>query len=173
MIGQEGALAATACRSMLRAPEETAMPEVRFSVDTVRGVPVLTVPEESDVTNAPGLRVALLEAAADGAPVLVVDMTGTRYCDSAGLHVLVDAHKRARAEGREVLLAVAGAAVLRVLAITGIDLVIPNFSTLDEALEAAIKSVDGESRRRVDGGAEHGDHDWTDDASTARGDESG
>jgi anti-sigma B factor antagonist len=113
------------------------MLERRLSVDVVRGVPVLTVPEEIDVTNAPGLRAALLEAAADGAPVLVVDMTRTRFCDSAGLRVLVGAHKRARAEGGEVLLAVAGAAVLRVLAITGIDRVVPSFASLDEALAHA------------------------------------
>jgi len=113
------------------------MLEARFPIAVVRGVPVVTVPAEVDVTNAPGLRAALLEAAADGAPVLVVDMTGTRFCDSAGLHVLVDAHKRARAEGGEVLLAVAAAAVLRVLAITGVDTVIPNFSSLDEALAHA------------------------------------
>ena len=47
-----------------------------------------------------------LQAAADGSPALVVDMTRTRFCDSAGLRVLVDAHKQALAEGRAVLLAV-------------------------------------------------------------------
>jgi anti-sigma B factor antagonist len=121
------------------------MLEVRFPIAVVRGVPVVTVPAEVDVTTVAGLRVALLEAAAAGSPALVVDMTRTRFCDSAALHVLVDAHKRARADGGEILLAVSGDAVLRVLAITGIDLVIPNFSSLDEALEAAIKSVDDET----------------------------
>jgi len=121
------------------------MPEVRFPIAIVRGVPVVTVPAEVDVTTATGLRVALLKAAADGSPALVVDMTRTRFCDSAGLRVLVRAHKQARAEGGAVLLAVSGDAVLRVLAITGIDVVIPNFSTLDEALEAAIKSVADET----------------------------
>jgi anti-sigma B factor antagonist len=120
------------------------MLEVRFPIAVVSGVPVVSMPQEIDVTTAPALRAALLQAAADGSPALVVDMTGTRFCDSAGLHVLVDAHKRARAEGGAVLLAVSGDAVPRVLAITGIDLVIPNFGTLDEALEAAIKSLDGE-----------------------------
>jgi len=121
------------------------MLEVRFPVAVVRGVPVVTVPAEVDVTTVAGLRAALLEAAAAGSPVLVVDMTRTRFCDSAALHVLVDAHKRARADGGEILLAVSGDAVQRILAITGIDLVIPNFSSLDEALEAAIKSVDDET----------------------------
>jgi anti-sigma B factor antagonist len=64
----------------------------------------------------------------------VVDMTGTQFCDSAGLYALVAAHKRARDRGGEVLLVLSSAAVLRILAITGIDQVIPNFTSLDEAL---------------------------------------
>jgi anti-sigma B factor antagonist len=112
-----------------------------LEVDVVRGVPVVTAPEEIDLTNVPGLRVALQEAAAAGSPALVVDMTRTRFCDSAGLRVLVDAHKRSLAEGGAVLLAVPAAAVLRVLALTGIDQVIPTFASLDEAVADATASL--------------------------------
>jgi anti-sigma B factor antagonist len=111
-----------------------------LEVDMVVGVPVVTAPEEIDLTNVPGLRAALQEAAATGSPALVVDMTRTRFCDSAGLRVLMDAHKRAVAEGGAVLLAVPAAAVLRVLEITGIDQVIPHFASLDEAVAHAIGS---------------------------------
>jgi anti-sigma B factor antagonist len=111
-----------------------------LEVDVVRGVPVVTTPEEIDLTNVPGLRAALLEAAAAGSPALVVDMTRTRFCDSAGLRVLVDAHKRSLAEGGALLLAVPAAAVLRVLALTGIDQVIPTFASLDEAVAHATGS---------------------------------
>jgi anti-anti-sigma regulatory factor len=44
-------------------------------------------------------------------------MTRTRFCDSAGLHALLGAHKRARAEGRQVRLAVTGTQVRRILAL--------------------------------------------------------
>ncbi len=111
-----------------------------LEVDMVGCVPVVTVPEEVDVTNAPGLRAALLQAAADGSATLVVDMTGTRFCDSAGLRVLADAHKRAVAAGGAVVLAVPATAVLRVLEITGIDQVIPSFASLDEAVAHAAES---------------------------------
>jgi anti-sigma B factor antagonist len=111
-----------------------------LEVDMVVGVPVVTAPEEIDLTNVPGLRAALQEAAATGSPALVVDMTRTRFCDSAGLRVLVDAQKRAVAEGGAVLLAVPAAAVLRVLEITGIDQVIPHFASLDEAVTHATGS---------------------------------
>ena len=114
-----------------------------LEVEVVRGVPVVTAPAEVDVTNAPALRAALLEAAADGSPALVVDMTRTRFCDSAGLRVLMDAHKRALAAEGTVLLAVPFEAVLRVLEITGIGQVIPHFASLDKALAHAAESAGG------------------------------
>ena len=105
-----------------------------FPIELVSGVPVVTAPEEIDINNAPGLRSALLQAAANGSGALVADMTRTRFCDSAGLNALVAAHKHARAAGGELLLVVRSAAVLRILAITGVDRVIPTFTTLDDAL---------------------------------------
>jgi len=47
----------------------------------------------------------------------------------------VEAYKRARDEGGQVLLAVAGATVPRIFEITGVDRVIPRFPSLEEALE--------------------------------------
>jgi anti-sigma B factor antagonist len=113
------------------------MLEVRFPVDVIGGVPVVAAPEEIDITNATALRAALLDAAASGHGTFVVDMSRTRFCDTSGLHALVAAHRRARAEDAEVLLVICAAAVLRIFAITGIDQVIPNFASLDEALAQA------------------------------------
>jgi anti-sigma B factor antagonist len=113
------------------------MPEAGFPVEIARGVPVVTVPGEIDITSADDLRTALVTAAARGHGTFVVDMSLTRFCDSSGLHALVAAHRRAQAEGGEVLLVVPDAAVLRVLAITGVDQFIPNFASLDEALAQA------------------------------------
>ncbi len=72
-----------------------------------------------------------------GHGTFVVDMSLTRFCDSAGLQALVAAHRRARAEDGEMLLVIPDAAVLRVFAITGMDRVIPNFARLAEALAHA------------------------------------
>jgi anti-anti-sigma factor len=110
------------------------MPEASFPVEVVSGVPVVTAPAEIDIGNAPGLRAALLEAAAHGSRTLVVDMAQTQFCDSAGLNVLVRAHKRARTEGGELLLVICAAAVLRIFAVTGIDHLIPHFPSLPQAL---------------------------------------
>jgi anti-sigma B factor antagonist len=110
----------------------TQVPVASFPVEVISGARVVTAPEEIDITNAAGLRAALLEAA--GSRTLVVDMARTQFCDSAGLNVLVRAHKRARAEGGELLLVICAAAVLRIFAVTGIDRLIPNFPDLDQAL---------------------------------------
>jgi anti-sigma B factor antagonist len=96
---------------------------------------VVTAPAEIDVTTAEQLRAVLLHAADRGHATIVVDMTPARFCDSAGLTVLVRAHKRAVAEGGELrLIIAAGGAVARIFAITRLDLVIPLFASLDEAL---------------------------------------
>ncbi len=113
------------------------MREASFPVEVVSGVPVVTAPGEIDITNAAGLRAALFEVAGHGSRTLVVDMTRTRFCDSAGLHVLASAHQRARAGGSELLLVICAAAVLRTFALTGLDHLIPNFPNLDQALAPA------------------------------------
>jgi anti-sigma B factor antagonist len=126
--------------------------DVTYSAAVINGVPVVAAPAEIDITNADGLRSALLTAAANGHSTLVVDMTQTRFCDSSGLHALVAAHRRARADGREVLLVIPGTAVLRVFAITGMDQVIPNFTSLDEALAEAAATANGRQQNEADAG---------------------
>jgi anti-sigma B factor antagonist len=110
------------------------MTEPRFPVRITRGAPVVIAPQEIDITNAGELRAALLHAATRPGSALVVDMTRTRFCDSAGLHALIGAHKRAQAEGRQVRLAVTEAQVRRILALTALDGLIPVFTSLDQAL---------------------------------------
>jgi anti-anti-sigma factor len=99
------------------------------------GVPVITAPAEIDITNAGQLRAILAEWHARGHTTVVVDLTGTRFCDSAGLHVLVRAHQRAVPEGGGLRLAIRpDSAVLRIFTVTGLDGVIPRFASVDQAL---------------------------------------
>lgn len=110
------------------------MPEGRFPVDLIGGVPVVGVPEEIDITNADGLRAALVQAAGNGHKRFVVDMTRTRFCDLSGVHALEAAHRRALDENRQLLLAFSGPAVRRIFALTGIDQMILSFANLEQAL---------------------------------------
>jgi len=121
-----------------------------FPIETASGVPVVTAPEEIDITTAPGLRSALREAAAHGHGTFVVDMTRTQFCDSSGLHTLLAAHKRAQAQGGELLLVISATPVLRIFAITGVDRIIPNFTSLGQVLTQTSANGSG-GRRRADG----------------------
>jgi len=125
----------------------------RFPVELVSGVPIVAAPEEIDITNVPDLSAALLAAAAGRPGALVADMTRTRFCDSSGLHALLAAHKRAQADGGELRLVIPDTAVLRVFAITGIDRMIPNFTSLHDAL-AHTSPGRPDGRRRPDDGPE-------------------
>jgi anti-sigma B factor antagonist len=114
------------------------MTSVSYPIEMVNGVPVVAAPAEIDISNADCLDAVLREAAARGHARFVVDLTGTQFCASSGVGVLVLAHKRAVAEGGELrLVRPTSASVLRVFAFTGIDQVIPHFPSLYEAVVPA------------------------------------
>ena len=121
------------------------MPEIRCSVEVLRGVPVVSAPEEIDILNSTALLSALLAAAElrNGSRTFVVDMTRTRFCDVSGVRTLLAARKRVQADGGRVLVAVTAAAVLRVFELAGIDGMIPCFVSLDEALAQSTASTEG------------------------------
>lgn len=111
------------------------MPDVRYLVEIIAGLPVVAAPAEIDITTADQLRLALLEATAHGHTTVVVDMTRTRFCDSAGLSVLARAHKRVLEEGGELRLVIpAQGPVFRIFTLTSLNRFIPRFASLPEAL---------------------------------------
>jgi anti-sigma B factor antagonist len=122
--------------------------DAEFAVTVVSGLPVVTAPPEIDNTHGGALRAALLSAIDGGHATVVVDMGDTAFCDTAGLNVLVRWHQRLSAEGGELRLVMRDACLVRLFSITGIDRVIPNFATLDDALSElpaiAIRAADAE-----------------------------
>lgn len=111
------------------------MPEVRYLRKLVDGVCVVAAPVEIDVTTAGQLRAVLLGATDAVHPMVVVDMTRTVFCDVSGLHTLLRAYKRAVSKGGDLRLVVpADGAVSRVIHLTGLDRLIPCFSSLASAL---------------------------------------
>jgi anti-sigma B factor antagonist len=80
------------------------MAGLEYPIEMVNGVPVVAASEEIDIGNADWLDAVLREAAARGRGTLVVDMTGTTFCESSGVGVLAQAHKRALAQGGELRL---------------------------------------------------------------------
>ena len=76
---------------------------------------------ELTLATADALAERLREHEASDPGVLVVDLRAVRFIDSAGLGVLVAANKRARREGRRLVLVKGPGPVANVLAVTGLD----------------------------------------------------
>ena len=112
------------------------MSETSFPVTEHCGQAVVTTLAEIDMRNADSLREALLAAAA-GHESVVVDMSGTEFCDSTGLSVLVEAKKRADADGHRLRLVVRAAALQRILLVTGFGRMFQIYDSLDETVETA------------------------------------
>jgi anti-sigma B factor antagonist len=108
-----------------------------FPVSVYEGQAVVTTPEEIDISNAGLLREALASAAASRQPVIVVDMSGTEFCDSTGLNVLVRALGHVERAGAELRLVMGGSGLQRVLTVTGVAGMFRVYETLGQALEAA------------------------------------
>jgi anti-sigma B factor antagonist len=107
-----------------------------FPVDWTPPVAVVTMPDEIDIANAEDVRDALLMILNQGVTTLIVDMTGTTFCACAGASAFARAHLRARASGAQVRLVARTPIVRRLLAITGVDHLLPVFDSLSAAQAA-------------------------------------
>jgi len=96
---------------------------------------VVRLPAEIDGTNAreEGRDLA---AVVPGVTAVIADMTATTFCDSSGVQMLALVHEQAVANQAKLVLVVPSTAVLRVLSLTGLDVLLPVYSSLDEALSA-------------------------------------
>jgi anti-sigma B factor antagonist len=106
-------------------------------------VAVVMLPVEIDVANSDQVREDLLTVLNRGPATLIVDMTRTTFCDSAGVNAIVRAHKRAEACGAGMRLVVSAPTVQRVLAITGVDRLIETCLSVAAALAAVDEPAQG------------------------------
>ena len=96
------------------------------------------MPAEIDYANAKSVSSQLSAALAARPAVLVVDLAGTTFCDSAGIALLAQAHRAAAAAGTQIRLVVpSGGLVIRVFSLAGVDQVWSLHASLDAALTAA------------------------------------
>ena len=110
---------------------------------------VVTLPEEIDFTNADDAEAALL-GARDRPGLIIADMAGTPFCDSMGVRMLTVTCGRAASAGSELRVVVTrGGPVARMLAITGIDRIIPVYASLHDAMTDAAGSRLGAADNRA------------------------
>jgi anti-anti-sigma factor len=102
-------------------------------------MPVVVVLEaEIDVTNSDEAYRQLAAAVAQGAPIVIADMTSTSFCDSSGVHAIMRAREQAAAHDVVLRVAVSpSGSVRRVLQLTGAVKVMPVYSTVAEAMRPA------------------------------------
>lgn len=95
---------------------------------------ILTFPEELDIANARQAGDELNSVLARQPAMLVVDMTGTRFCDSSGIAALIQARKRAAALRTTLRLAGVRDSIVRVMRVAGADQLFEFCPSLDAAL---------------------------------------
>ena len=110
------------------------MSQEHYRVLWIGQVAVVTLPVEMDVTNADPVREELLAVMAQGAALLIADMSKTNFCDSAGVSALVRTFRRAAISGSAIRLVVSTPAVQRVLSITGVDRLVDVFPSVAASL---------------------------------------
>src|SRR4051812_6365354 len=81
---------------------------------------IVRLPEEIDIGNAAGVAEELTSAVSRN-PVVIIDMSATRFCDCAGVRAIARVHKRATGGGAELRSVVTAASVRRVFGLIGVD----------------------------------------------------
>lgn len=121
--------------------------------EAVRSLLIAELPDEIDVTNCDAVEAGLL--AAVSAPGLVIaDMTGTAYCDSAGMRMLLAVFDGAYLSGSGFRVAVRpGTSVARMMGLLGMHRILSIHESVEAALPAdgAAKAVGYVRRVRVPG----------------------
>ena len=110
------------------------MPAQPYPVLWIDRAAVVSAPVEMDARNAGDVLACLLSVICEGPATLIVDMTATAFCDSAGVSSLIQAFQRARAGGIEMRLAVSEPMVRRILEITAVDQLIGTYPSVPASL---------------------------------------
>lgn len=101
------------------------------------GAAVITPPAEIDINTARQLEIELNLALLRGVTTVIVDLSGTTFCDSAGTGVLARAYTRASDMNTTMCLVVGKAIVRRVFELNGIDQMLQIYDSVPAAEEAS------------------------------------
>jgi anti-sigma B factor antagonist len=116
----------------------------RFRVELLRAGPdtaVVALEGEVDIYTSPQLKEALLAGIEDGATILIVDLAGVTFIDSAALGVLVSGAKRVRPQNGRLDIVCTDENITRLFEITGLDHVFSIYRTRDDALRATASTA--------------------------------
>lgn len=101
---------------------------------------VVTVGGELDLYSTPRLTAELGALAAD-APEVVLDLTAVTFMDSTALGAILASARLLRDGGGRLSLVATGTSTRKLLALVGVDRVLPVYETAERALEHLVGSV--------------------------------
>lgn len=104
----------------------------RVEVNVRQDSAVLALYGELDLASCPALEAEFERASAQ--KLVVVDLSALEFIDSSGLGLLVEAHDRAREDGRRFALVQGLGQVQRLLGLTGLADQLPMAETREELL---------------------------------------
>jgi anti-sigma B factor antagonist len=111
---------------------------------------VVQLPDQIDTSNADEVReqlLALLNSGGSDAGPVIVDLTGTTFCDSSAVNAVLRTHTRAKALGRRLYAAMApGGIVRKVFDITAVSRVISVADDVGSAIAMAMRTTLDDTR---------------------------
>jgi anti-anti-sigma factor len=119
---------------------------IALQIDHFNQVPVARLPTDVDAANASALAERLAASVGQQARDLVVDLTHTRYIDSAGIDMLFRLHQRLGQRRASLCLVIMPNSPLARLAdIVALPTVIPVHADVGDAVEALTRGRPGEA----------------------------
>lgn len=87
------------------------------------------------MATVPDFKSAIDKAVADGAPLVVVDLSGTVFVDSSGLGALISGLRRSRQAGGDLRIVAPTEQVSAVLSLTNLDRVLLPYESVGAATD--------------------------------------
>ena len=111
------------------------MADSQLGLQELDGVVVARLDGEIDLSNARELGSRLTDAMPNAALGLVIDLSGTTYLDSSGIHLMFELAERLHGRQQQVRIAVPeDAPVRRVLNVVAVETQIPIAADVDAAV---------------------------------------
>jgi anti-anti-sigma factor len=113
-------------------------PLAHLRVDWHDDTPVAALEGEVDASNAEAISLAVRALVSNRSIGLIVDLSPTRYLDSAGINLLFALAEELRSRQLELRIVVAPASpIARMLAITSLDRAVSTYDAVEDALAAS------------------------------------
>jgi anti-sigma B factor antagonist len=98
------------------------------------GAVILALRGEVDLYTCPEFKQELLQVIADGATLVVVDLTGATFIDSTALGVIIRGVERVKQNDGRLVVVCTDPNIVKVFEVTGLNRIFAVHSSRDEAL---------------------------------------